>query len=314
VEIGGYAAQAMKSKIGIFLPGLNGDIMSAMSVLKYRDILWPDKDIVWFCNMPMADALKFNIVSEIRPWPNGWCGWGKEQGVVLQEDWNVLKTETNHLNQDLKQQFELTHDLDEGYFPAPWMMSVEQRHGIDYPNISRKVFGADPSWEWHPYLCFSQEEIDMVRDWCLTLPHSKTVMLETYLSSGPRWLSDDMTHETMRLCRERFGKCNFIFASKVDIAKFQDDVGIVSCPHFTVRQTALVNNHSDLFVSIGSGISVATSCWGNKVIPKIQYTGSFIGSTVSLANGPIEAIYHDHRVPAAEQEYYQKLRQILANM
>ena len=35
------------SKIGIFIPGGHGDIMTAMSVLKYKDILWPSKEIIW---------------------------------------------------------------------------------------------------------------------------------------------------------------------------------------------------------------------------------------------------------------------------
>ena len=47
----------MKPKIGIFLPGLNGDIMQAMSVLKYKDVLWPGKEIV---------SEFFEKISEIR--------------------------------------------------------------------------------------------------------------------------------------------------------------------------------------------------------------------------------------------------------
>ena len=313
-------------KIGVFLPGQHGDIMTATSILKYKDILWPNKEIIWFCRSSekMVDVLKYSDrISEVRHWPQGWelperCKVDGPAAVARGElpwaDFSILKTPNNRLDQTLKHNFELTSDLEEGYFPAPWMMLSEQRHGIDYPNVSRKVFGADPSWEWHAYLCFSNEERDMVRDFCQTLPHKKTVMLETYLGSGNRTFSDTMTRATMQMCRQKFGQCNFIFASHIDSSKFFDAPGVVSCSHFTVRQTALVNNYSDLFVGIGSGISVATSCWGNKPIPKIQYTGSFIGSTVSLANGPIEAIYHDHPAVGHEQEYYRKLDKILNGM
>src|SRR3990167_6223521 len=58
-------------KIGIFLQGQNGDCITASSVLKYRNILWSDKEIIWFCNTPNADFLKFSPVSEVRPYPNG---------------------------------------------------------------------------------------------------------------------------------------------------------------------------------------------------------------------------------------------------
>lgn len=305
-------------KVGIFLPGLAGDLCSAASVLKYREQLWPDKEIIWFANEPFADCLKHNIISEIRPWPNGWLGTKEEsalaRGITAWEDWSILKTNTNHLDQKLKYNFELTKDLDIGYFPTPWMMSLEQRAGIDYPNISRKIFGIDPNQAWHPYLGFSKEELSMVQDWCKSLPYDKTIMLETFLSSGPRYLSDEMTLNTIKMCRNKFGRCNFIFASKVDISRFQDDIGIVTCSHFTVRQTALINNYSNLFIGIGSGISVAVSCWGNKIIPTIQYTGSFIGSTVSLSQGHVEAIYHDPPAINPEQEYYHKLNKLLISI
>src|SRR5271156_6325814 len=126
--------------------------MSAMSVLKYKDVLWPDKDIVWFCGLDShqggsmyRDVLKHNdAVSEIRIWED-FITYGLCDG-------------NNRLDSAHKHKFESTKDLEGGYFPAPWMISGEQRANIDYPNISRKIFGADPAWEWHPYLGFSNEE------------------------------------------------------------------------------------------------------------------------------------------------------------
>jgi hypothetical protein len=309
-------------KIGIFLPGQHGDIMSAMSVLKYKDVLWPDKDIVWFCAMPKAEVLKYGPI-EVRHWPEGWglperCAvdgpLAVSKGEPMWYDFSVLKTENNRLHQQLKHNFESTKDLDEGYFPAPWMLSVQARHGIDYPNISRKIFGADPSWEWHPFLSFSDEEREMAKEFCAKLPYSKTIMMETFMGSGQASWNDTMTATTIRMCRERLGSCNFIFASHTDNSKFMDDPGVVSCSHFSVRQTALVNNYADLFVGVGSGISVATSCWGNKQTPKIQYTGSFIGSTKSLANGPFELIETDPPAANSEQKFYIKLNEMLGKL
>jgi len=305
-----------QGKIGIFLPGQNGDIMSAMSVLKYKDILWPNKDVVWFCgDTRFKEVLKYNdAISEIRHWPEGWglperCVQENERiatsstGEPRWADFSVLKDSDNHLNQSRKYMFESTKDLEQGYFPAPWMMSLEQRHGIDYPNVSRKVFGVGPSWEWHPYLGFSDEERKKAEEFCLGLPHKRSVMLETSFNYGPRPLDDDLIQETMVMCRNALGECNFIFASAGDNSRF---IGSVSCSHFTVRQTALINDYCDLFIGISSGISVATSCWDSKPVPKLQYCGSFIMSTVSLANGPIELVITDpagQNPPEHERRY-----------
>lgn len=292
----------MNGKIGIFLPGQNGDIMQAMSILKYKDVLWPGKEIVWFCGK-LREVLKHNdAISEIRHWPEGWklgprcelenqTAWSK--GEPQWADFSVLVDSNNRLDQSKKHLFESTADLDEGYFPTPWMMSLEQRHGIDYPNISRKVFGVDPSWAWHPYLGFTKQEREDVEFFCLTLPHKKTIMLETDFTSGASPWDDNLTRETMAICRQKLGPCNFIFACKGDNSKFFDDDGVVSAQHFTIRQVALVNNYSDLFIGISSGVSQAVNCWGNKPTPKLIYCGSFIMSPVSIAQGEMQLVVKD---------------------
>ena len=293
-----------RGKIGIFLPGRNGDIMQAMSVLKYKDVLWPDKDVIWFCgNTPFRDVLNHNdAISEIRHWPEGWklaerCVLenltAASKGEPLWADFSVLLDSNNRLDQGRKHMFDSTKDLDEGFFASTWMMHADRRPGVDYPNVSRMVFGADPSWEWHPYLGFSDEEREAVKEFCSKLPHKKTIMLETDFASGISPWDDDLTRQTMSLCREKLRACNFVFASAPDNSKFFDDAGVVSASQFTVRQTALINNYSDLFIGISSGISQAVNCWGNKPTPKLQYCGSFIMSSVSIANGPFELVVKD---------------------
>jgi hypothetical protein len=336
-----------RGKIGIFLPGGNGDIMSAMSVLKYKDTLWPNKDVVWFCGnngsvrtdgpagriisgSEYREVLKYNdAISEVRYWPHGWREPGNcesqnlvnmARGEPLWADFSVLKDSNNHLDLSRKHLFESTKDLEQGYFPAPWMVeTAEQRNGVDYPNFSRKVFGADSSWVWHPYLCFLDEERKAAESFCLRLPYKKTVMLETVSSSFASPMDDDLIREIVSTCRAKLGECNFIFASFNDNSRFFDDIGMVSCSCFTMRQTALVNNYCDLFVGISSGISVATSCWGNKPVPKLQYCGNFRESTVSLANGPIELVVKQDWLTGASnpnhrQEFKSKLSGILGKI
>lgn len=285
----------LNGKIGIFAPGGMGDVMTAMSVLKYKDILWPDKNIIWFCNPPNAEALKFNDkVFELRVF----------QWESIDVDPNTqLKDINNRLRKDRKLDFKEVGDLDDAYFPVPWMYSVNGRHGIDYPNISRRCFGIDSTWEWHPYLCFSQDERVMVDDFCKKLPYKRTIMIETFAGSGQTGWNDELTRITLDICRKKWGKCNFIFASHKYLNnnyEFPKDIldqdGTVSVSHMTVRQTALVNDYCDLFVGVSSGISVATSCWGAKPVPKIQYCNSFICSTVSLSNGTIELVCPNGRL------------------
>lgn len=266
-------------KIGIFVHGQHGDIALCTCVLKYKDILWPGKKIVWYLNLlpennTYLDMLKFNdAISEVRDWP--------------QIDFRELKDENGQLRLERKTDFENMKDLHNGYFPAPWaMLPNKSLESENYANIPRLVFGAAPSWEWHPYLCFSNEEREMAREFCSNLPYSKTIMLETQLrSAGDFRLNDEAIKNVMQLCRNKFGNCNFIFASKLDYPQFIDGKSVVSCAHFTVRQTALIYNHCDLFIGVSSGITVATSCWGNKPIIRIELGGNTTNYSV-IANDP----------------------------
>lgn len=275
-------------KIGIFAYGAHGDIALCTSVLKYKDILWPGKDIVWYCNLkhessPYSDMLKFNdAISEVRDWP-------EQDGVQI--DFRILKNEIGQLRLEQRNNVESIKDLHNGYFPAPWAMLPDNYFNtINYSNIPRIVCGADPSWEWHPYLKFSNEEREMTKEFCSKLPYSKTIMLETQLrSAGDARMSEDLIKNIMRLCRDKWVNCNFIFASKLDYSHLVDDKGVVSASEFTVRQTALIHNHCDLFLGVTSGITMAASCWGNKPVPRIEMTSNTTHSSV-IANGPVTSV------------------------
>ena len=275
------------NKIGIFVHGQHGDIALCTCVLKYKDILWPGKEIVWFLNMSSEkatymDMLKHNdAISEIRDWP--------------QEDFRNLMDKNGQLLLNRREDYESMKDLHNGYFPAPWaMLPNTALNDVNYSNIPRMVFGADPSLEWHPYLGFSDEEREKAKEFCSNLPHAKTIMLETQLRSAGNFnLSEEVIRGAMQLCRDKFGKCNFIFASMMDHTKYVDDPGVVSATEFTVRQTALVHNHCDLFIGVCSGITQAVSCWGNKPVPRVEMCGAMIQSS-NIANGPVTSFVCDN--------------------
>lgn len=279
----------LHDKIGIFVHGQHGDIALCTSVLKYKDVLWPGKKIVWYCNLApekatYLDMLKFNdAIFEVRQWPD--------------IDFKELKDENGQLILNKRENFEQLKDLHGGYFPAPWAMLPNTNkvfEHVNYCEIPRMVYGADPSWPWRPYLCFSEEEREMARDFCSTLPHSKTIMLETELrSAGMFQMPDEAINDIKAACRAKWGACNFIFASKIDHTKYADDSGVVSASQFTVRQLALVHNYCDLFVGVSSGITQAVSCWGNKPVPRVELCGTTIKSSI-IANGPVNSVVCDN--------------------
>lgn len=315
-------------KIGIFCPGQAGDLCTVLSVLKYSDELWPNKEIVFFTNFPNADSLRFSNVSEVRPYP--WAGNGLKEGTL---DFYPMLCTDNRLNKELAKEYELTADLEDGYFPTPWMVNSDKQDGIDYPNISKMIFGLLPldgtpyQHEWHPFLHWSFEERCDVDDFISKLPKGrKTILLETFCGSGQSAYWDEaLTRKIMATCREKLGDVNFVFGSHkhkggvdnigIPNEEFIDAGNVVSAAHFTVRQAALINNYCDLIICMSSGISVSTSAWGLKPTPKLQYCGSRKCSTVALANGPIYLITTDFKQkPVADAEFFNKLDEILTNL
>ena len=293
-------------KIGIFCHGQVGDLATVMSVLAYREELWPNKEIVWFANSPNADLLRYAPISEVRPWP--WAGNGLPEGTP--DFYPLLCNGDNHLDLEKAKEYELTADLENGYFPAPHMMTPVQRDGIDYPNVSRKVFGIAADKPWHPVLNFSEFEIDIMKE--APFANRKTIMLETFCGSGQSIWDDLFTVRTIEICREKWGSCNFLFASHKDTGQFKDFEGYYSLADFTPRQAALFIEQCDLFIGVSSGISVVTSYLGSKPVPKIQCCGSYTCSTVALSTGEINLISSDgHAKPFVLNQFELKLTEVI---
>lgn len=306
-------------KIGIFLFGQAGDLITATSVLKYIDELFPNKDFIWFANFPNCDALRYSNVSEVRRWP--WAGNHLPIGCPDYD--KFLCNSENQLILELAKDFEDTSDLENGYFPAPHMIAPEKQDGIPYTDCSKMIFGVPKEWEWHPVLAWSDEEREMVRAIMEALPKGrKNILIENYCGSGQsaHW-NEDTTRKIMKICREKLGDVNFIFASHkstgmngMDIMNsvFFDEAGCIGLEKLTVRQAALAINYCDLMVCMSSGISVATSAWGLKSVEKLQYCGSRKCSTAGIANGPIELVTTDFKhISATTVEFENKLKEML---
>jgi hypothetical protein len=300
----------MSGKIGIFAPCQVGDIITATAVLKHKDEIWPGKDIVWFCNEPFTDALKFSPVSEIRSYgPNDF-------NACLKKNMGVGNG-MNRMDLEKARSFDTTSDLEDGYFPLTWMVSGEQRKGLDYPMISKRIFGVN-STEWRPFLCFSSEEREMVAEIARSLPHKKTVMIENAPTNYSSW-GDASTRILMDRCRAAWGPTNFVFASGghrsgCDMTRFFDDVGCISISNLTARQASLFNEHCDLFAGLAGALTFATSCWGAKPTPKIILTGSEILGARGIANGKIEIVAGEVYLNDSDREFDKRLTRLLSTL
>lgn len=307
--------EGLVGSVGVFLFGQAGDLATATSVLKYRNEIFGNKKIIWFANYPHADILRYAPISEVRPWP--WAGNGLP--LNCPDYWPLLCTENNTLNLELAAQFEDTKDLIGGFFPAPYMIPVEKRHGWDYPNCSRKIFGVPDDWDWHPVISHSHLEECYVRDWIFNLPERRNIIFETFAGSDQSKITHEMIVRSIEICREQWKDCNIIFVSHKYLKSqekfpesFFEQPGIYSASHLTVRECGLLTHWSKLMISVSSGIAVACSAWGMKPIPIIQFTGSFICSTKSLALGQFELVtYDDKPFENAKEEFYNKLTELL---
>jgi len=300
----------MTGKIGIFAPEQVGDCALATCVLKHKEKLWPGKEIVWFGHLAphkaiYGDVLKYNeYISEIRDWPD----------FKTMENFRSCIDPNGQLVLNKRDEFDEFKDLNGGYFAVPWCVLPNNAfNAVNYANISRIVYGADPSWEWHPCIGYAPEEYEAAKEFRSKLPYDKTIILETELrSAGMFRLAEDTIKSLMSICRAKFGKCNFIFASKIDHTPFVDGPEVVSCSDFTPRQTGLIHDHCDLAIGVCSGLTQIWSSWGRNPVPRLELCGSMIVSSV-IANGPVDSVICDNfNLAQMKAGLEQRLQEVLS--
>lgn len=316
----------MNRTIGVACHGQAGDLMTAMSVLRWRKELWGDAKIVWWAAPENVDLLAFQPNLEIRPFPRGWghpdlvLEANKSPNEPLWCDWSTLPDSENRLNLSpgrASEELPEFGDVDIVYFPAPHQMSPEKRHGLTYPEVSQRVFGCQGK-SWHPYLKFSTEERVKAWDFVNGLT-GRRVFIETFAGSGQSSLDENMIVGIMDDCVRKWGECTFIFGSHKFLRgqeQFPDyllaRIDTTSCASFTPRQTALISTACDLFISVSSGLTVAASAWDLPKVPIIQYCGSEICGTRLLARGPFEMITADDKpLDASKEEFFVVLNNML---
>ncbi len=317
----------MGNTVYVMLHGQRGDIMTAMSVIKYRQELWGNAHIVWYADADNFDLLKYQDI-ELREFPRGF-GYPKmveeENAKLLAEgkdpvwqDWSGLVDSNNHLDLEMAIYHPSFKDAKAGYFPCAHQLPDEKRYG-SYNNIPKRIFGVPKEYEWHPFLKFSDEERQDAKEFIGALPEGRNIFMETYGGSSQSILNEEMVRGFMSRCTEHLGKCNFIFTSHKFLKsqeEFPDDFfinpNIFFCKHFTVRQCALIAEQTVLMLSVSSGISVASSAWGIASPLIIQVCGSKKCSTQDLANGEFHLVTTDNKdFTEMKNEFYHTLNKIL---
>lgn len=303
-------------KIGIFIPGANGDILYSTAVIKYKDDIWgAGCTLVWFCCKESICLLENTTDVIVRLWDH---------------NYDVdLAGEHSMMDLSKKNMYETTSDLDIGYFVSPCWLDVTVRGGLNHlSECCRYAMGIlHRDIVWRPYIELSESNHTNMQRFFDKLPKGrKNIMLETHYKSDQSKWNDNMTTQTLQICAELLGKCNFLFASNVHVQFTQDNV--YTCTELSLKEISALHDHCDLFIGVSSGVSVAISCWRNKPVPIIQFCADYWASTFPVTNAPMELVTNDldsnrcrkrdgsivkvPRIePTAELEFYRRLRLLL---
>jgi hypothetical protein len=262
-------------KIAIFAPFSAGDMTISTCILRYKNILWPKSEIVWFSSTSNYDILKFTPeVSEIRVHCTHHYGP------------DVRKADRSGELSPNRNKFDDTSDLDLGYYTTPWGNPnlLRDRFDIPYAFFPRVVIGGKMP-EWKPCVFFSKEEDDKAKNLIGSLPYKKTVMLETKSKSGQSLWDDSCTSKTLEILRSTVGNCNFVFASPGSHIGFESN-GVVDCSEFTARQCIPIYNRCQLFIGVSSGVGCLTTSWSAvESVPRIEFCHNSRMSTCHLVKG-----------------------------
>lgn len=284
----------MSLKVGIYAPWASGDMILATMVLKYKDLLWPDSQIVWYTipkeyNLHAADkdiVANNPAIYEIRMAPEDFVSIIKlrignranEYGHPL----SVPKSLAGKMSVSSAAATKSFSDLDLLYFPAPWA-NCDGLTG-DFVLTSKLVFDY-PETSIHPCMYFSAEERTGAENFVGALPYKYSIMLETKCGSNQSAWNDETTAKVIQTSRSVLGECNFIFASPGTHLKFSGR-GVVDCSSFTIRQCIPVYNLCHSFFSTASGVAVATCSWtSNPLVRRVEFTNNPLITTKPIAMG-----------------------------
>jgi len=274
--------------IAIVSPGGVGDMLLSTSVLKYRDQFWPGKDIVWYSaketEYVLSNVPGLKEVRNVRG-EGGWTGWVESS------------------------------DCEKFLVTAPWMHSISNNQ-IKIPKDTIMIDYLKLVTEWatssrilgplHPCLeCSAYDnKVAETIDGCL--PYPKTVMIESGYYSDQSFLNIGILEKMMEGIREKWGDCNFAFASGGKNALLPEGKGVFSCSKLSLSGVLALFNLCDAFIGVSSGLSWAVCSWAaNPEVPRLELIKMPIAETRKSSRGPISVVWN-------EDQLFSKLPEFLA--
>jgi len=296
-------------RIGIYAPWASGDAILSTMALKYKGHFWPGHcHLVWFVlpekrhsHAASADIVAHQpLVDEVR--------------IASEPSSEVIKLRVGHrtnsqghplsvkkpagLMAETHKRMKSFADLHYCYFPAPWA-NCDRLQGL-FALASNAVF--DYPEPPHPCLEYSPEEDESASRFVASLPHARSVMLETRCGSNQSNWTNETTKVVMDACRRELGPCNFIFASPGSSQGHQADC-VAECGGFTIRQCIPIYNRCDLFVSTSSAVAIATCSWSaSPGVKRVDYTNNPLITTRPIARGQTRWTNDQNAIPSLIKE------------
>jgi hypothetical protein len=273
-----------KIKVGIIAilnPGGVGDMLLSTSVLKYRNELWPGKDIVWYC-VDQNNKVLSSVpgLKELRPvvYKDRWLGWTTPHDCDL-----FLATAPWMTN--------LPERILQTNFPIDTLMTDKHKRIVEKATSTRILGG------WHPCLECSDVDRNVAETIRGLLPYDKTVMMETGYYSGQSFLTMEILERLISEIRRAWGDCNFVFVSGGEKSLIPEGRGMFSCSKLSLSSVVSLFNLSDAFVGVSSGLSIAVCSWdANPDVPRIELIQDPTAATRKVSRGPISTVFDEEQL------------------
>jgi hypothetical protein len=275
--------------IAILNPGGVGDMLLSSSVLRYKDELWPGKNVVWYCQEETKHVLS-NVtgLKEVRLLENvkdSWYSWYEPsdcEQLLVTSPW-MAKLSKSCVPIDF----------------SPGTLMVDKPRLIVEKATSTRILGP-----WHPCLGCSADDRNVAETIDGCLPNPRTVMLETAYYSGQSFLDMEILARMMGEIRQAWGDCNFVLVSGGKGALLPEGKDVFACPKLSLSAVVALFNRCDAFIGVSSGLSCAVCSWdASPDVPRLEIIRNPAAETRKSSRGPFSAVLNEEQLFAKLPEF-----------
>jgi hypothetical protein len=245
------------TRILLGMLGSNGDCMYATAIARQLKVDFPGCHLTWaigsFCRQVLANNTDIDEVWELPV-----ASWAE-----MEHAWALLEIEARQL-------------AEAGRFDHVFLTQISPARFADYDGTIRpsifRTFGRAITVPVDVAINLTEEERAGVDRWFQTSPAagaSQVVLCECSSKSGQSFMTVDLAVQiAQRITAER-SKAVVIVSTHEALPI--EHPRIISGGSLSIRQTARLTDHVDLFVGCGSGLTVAaTSGAAKPALPNIQ--------------------------------------------